>query len=209
MDSIKNIFCVGRNFVEHVHELKNVVPDAPVIFSKPTHAITKADGKIIELPSDKGVIHYEAELVVKLVTDYVPGATVDALIGEMTIGLDLTMREVQQRLKDKGYPWLLSKGFPHSAILGDFIKFPGLEACKEENFSLLINDNKVQEGNIQQMIFNLETLILFIGENIGLRQGDIIFTGTPSGVGVLKNDDYLTLKWGTEEVGDCTVKCNN
>src|SRR5699024_12618015 len=96
-----------------------------------------------------------------------------------------------------------------SSILGDFIKFHDLEACKEEHFSLLINDNKVQEGNIQQMIFNLETLILFIVENIRLRQGDIIFTGTPFGVGVLKNDDYLTLKWVTEEVCDCTVKCNN
>src|SRR5699024_12817840 len=97
----KNIFCVDRNFVEHVHELKNVGPDAPVIFSKPTHAITKADGKIIELPSDKGVIHYEEALVVRWVTDDVPGATVDALIGEMTIGLDVTMRELQQRLTYK------------------------------------------------------------------------------------------------------------
>jgi len=206
MNTIKNIYCVGRNYVEHIRELNNQVPESPVIFNKPTHAVVKANQHTIELPTNQGAIHYEVELVIKLANDYTPEASIHYLIHEMTVGVDLTLRDLQQNLKDKGYPWLLSKGFINSAILGEFIPFPDQMDLRKENFSLLINDSKVQEGNISQMIFDLETLIHFIGSNLGLKKGDIIFTGTPSGVNALHNNDELALYWGTQNLGACTIK---
>lgn len=205
MDDVKNIYCVGRNYVEHVKELKNKIPDDPVIFSKPTHALTKADGSTIVLPSDKGNIHYEVELVVHIAEKYSPEKTVDQMIDKMAVGLDLTLRDVQQKLKEEGYPWLLSKGFHNAAIITDFIPFPGEEKCAEENFSLSINDRVVQEGNISLMMFDLQTQLHYIGQNLGLDRGDIIFTGTPSGVGPLQHHDELSLFWGNEQLGSCTI----
>src|SRR5699024_4236558 len=117
MQTIKNIYCVGRNYVEHVHELGNVVPEEPVVFSKPTHAVVRADGGIINLPKDRGEVHYEAELVLKMGADYRVGITVDEIVSEMTVGLDLTLRDEQSKLKERAHPWLLSKGFPASAVL--------------------------------------------------------------------------------------------
>ncbi|MEI3605135.1 fumarylacetoacetate hydrolase family protein [Pseudogracilibacillus sp. SE30717A] len=205
MDTIRNIYCVGRNYVEHVKELKNKIPDQPVIFTKPTHALVKADGATIQLPKHQGEVHYEAELVIKIAEDYTPEKTVDQLVDEMAIGLDLTLRDVQQKLKEKGYPWLLSKGFRNSAIISEFIRFPGVDQCKKQNFALLINDEVVQEENITKMIFDLETLLHFIGKKLGLGKGDIIFTGTPSGVGALKHNDQLSLKWSQQELGTCVI----
>lgn len=208
MNTIQNIYCVGRNYVEHIKELNNQVPEKPIIFNKPTHALIQANHNIIELPANKGDIHYEAELVIKIANNYTPGASINHLIKEMTIGLDLTLRDIQQDLKKKGYPWLLSKGFYNSAILGRFIPFPDQIELEKESFSLFINNKKVQSGNVNQMIFNLETLIHFIGSNLGLNKGDIIFTGTPSGVSNLYNNDELDLYWGTESLGTCKVQFN-
>lgn len=203
---IKNVFCVGQNYMDHVKEQNNSIPDHPVLFSKPTNSIIKAENNEIKLPFDKGKIHYEAELVFKLAQDYSPDLSINELISEMTVGLDLTLREVQVELKRRGHPWLLSKGFPSSAILGKFISFPGLEKTKEGKFYLSINNVIVQDGNIKEMIFHLEELIHYIGGNLGLNKGDIIFTGTPSGVGALKNNDYLTLSWNANELGKCRIK---
>lgn len=205
MNTIKNIYCVGRNYVEHIKELNNQVPENPVIFSKPTHAAIKAANNIIELPVNNGSIHYEAELVIKVGNDYTPEASINDLIQEMTVGLDLTLRDLQQELKDNGYPWLISKGFNHSAVLGEFIPF-SLSDLTTDNFLLLINNTKVQEGNINHMIFDLETLIHFIGSNLGLKKGDLIFTGTPSGVSALHNNDKLEFYLGARCLGTCTVK---
>lgn len=206
MNAVKNIYCVGRNYVEHVKELQNKIPDHPVIFSKPTHALVKADGSTIQLPNDKGDIHYEAELVIHINEEYTPEKTVEQLVDKMALGIDLTLRDVQQQLKNEGYPWLLSKGFPNSAIITDFIPFPGVTQCTEKDFTLEINDAVVQVGNVSQMMFSIHTLIKYIGTNLGLNKGDIIFTGTPSGVGPLRDNDRLTLKWGDEILGHCTVK---
>ena len=206
MDEIKNIYCIGRNYVEHVHELGNIVPTSPVVFNKPTHAIVEANGQEIDLPSDKGEVHFEAELVIKMGQDNNPELPVQDLISEMTIGLDLTLRDVQSALKEKQHPWLLSKGFPNAAIIGKFIPFPGIEPCAKKDFRLFINDSLRQKGNIQHMIFPIGHLIRFIGENLGLKKGDIIFTGTPEGVGPLQDGDILSLLWEEEELGTCIVK---
>jgi|SRR5699024_2308554 len=206
METIKNIYCVGRNYVEHVHELGNMVPDQPVIFSKPTHALVKANHRTIQLPNDQGDIHYEAELVLKVGEDYQPDCSIDDVISEMTIGLDLTLRDVQNGLKEKAHPWLLSKGFKNSAVFGRFIPFPGIDECKKMKYFLYINNKKRQTGDISKMIFPIETLVHFIGKNLGLKKDDIIYTGTPEGVGPLQDGDEITMYWDEEVLGESKIQ---
>ncbi len=131
--------------------------------------------------------------------------TVDEIVDGMAIGIDLTLRDVQDVLKEKRYPWLLAKGFPNSAILSKFINFPEEEVCKKINFSLLKNGQQVQEGNIQNLLFGFQTIIDFCAKHFGLGKGDIIFTGTPEGVGPLENGDELTLLWGEDVLGRSIV----
>lgn len=201
MHTINNIYCIGRNYVEHIHELGNIVPEEPVVFSKPTHSLIAADGNVIKLPRERGDIHYETELVLKMGTDYYEGIRVDELVSEMTVGLDLTLRHVQDKLKEREHPWLLSKGFPNSAVLGRFIPFVGEKMCESSRFTLFKNDEQVQLGEINKMIFPLNQIVVFIGEHLGLKKGDIIFTGTPEGVGPLKQGDVITMKWVDEVLG--------
>lgn len=205
METIKNIYCVGRNYRAHAKELNNPVPTSPFLFSKPTHAVVEANGQVVSLPGDRGSVHYETELVLRIGKPYEKGMKVDEIVDGLAIGLDLTLRDVQDVLKEKRYPWLLAKGFLNSAILTKFIDFPGVEACKQTNFSLLINGSQVQEGNIQSLIFDFQTLIDFTAEHFGLGEGDIIFTGTPEGVGPLANGDELTLLWDEEVLGKSKV----
>src|SRR5699024_439576 len=107
---VNNIFCIGRNYVAHAHELGNAVPDEPLIFTKPPHALTTARGQTVYFPGNKGTIHYEAELVLQMGRDYEPHLSVDEMVSQMAIGLDLTLRDLQTTLKAKGHPWLLAKG---------------------------------------------------------------------------------------------------
>lgn len=205
METIRNIFCIGRNYVAHANELGNDVPTKPLIFTKPTNALATANGEMLHFPGDKGEIHYEAELVLKMGTDYDPNLTVDEMVNEMTIGLDLTFRDIQSELKAKGHPWLVAKGFPNAAIVGDFIPFPGEAICKTLQYTLAINDIIVQTGDSNKMIFPFAEQIHYIGRNIGLKKDDIIFTGTPEGVGPLEDGDKLVLKWHTTTLGTCHI----
>ncbi|HLR42547.1 MAG TPA: fumarylacetoacetate hydrolase family protein [Pseudogracilibacillus sp.] len=201
MQTIKNIFCIGRNYVAHAHELGNEVPTEPLIFTKPTHALTKAAGQTIDLPKNKGEVHYEAELVIKMGRDYAPHLSVDEMISEMTVGLDLTLRELQSMLKEKQQPWDLAKGFKHAAIVGEFIPFQGEDICRGKRFELKINDEQVQIGDMNKMIFSFSDMIHFIGEHLGLKKDDIIYTGTPEGVGPLHEGDGISLLWNGSSVG--------
>ena len=203
---VKNIYCIGRNYRLHAQELNNAVPTSPFLFGKPTHALAQANGQAILLPGDRGSVHYEAELVVHIARPYEPGLPLEELIDQMAIGLDLTLRDAQDELKKKGYPWLLAKGFPNSAVLTEWLPFEGLEATRTHDFTLERNGQEVQRGNIQDMIFDLPTILEFSAKHFGLGQGDIIFTGTPAGVGALANGDHLVLKWKEEKLGECTVK---
>lgn len=209
MEEIKNIFCVGRNYAAHAKELNNAVPTAPIFFSKPTHAVAEADGRLIALPGDAGAVHYETEWVVHIARPYEKGIEADDLIDKMALGIDLTLRDVQSRLKEKRHPWLLAKGFRQSAVLTRFIPFPGTEACKRIDFSLLKNGEEAQKGNIRQMIFDLQTLVDYCAEHFGLGEGDILFTGTPEGVGPVSNGDRFALKWGEETLGTFSVSLKN
>lgn len=206
MNSIRNIYCVGRNYALHAKELQNEVPTSPFLFSKPTHALVEAKGQEVILPGDRGSVHFEVELVVRIGRTYEPGMKVDDIVDRMAVGIDFTLRDVQSELKKKSYPWLLAKGFPNSALLSRFIAFPGVEACKKADFALLKNGEQAQLGNIGHMIFDLQTLIDFSAHHFGLGEGDIIFTGTPEGVGPISDGDRLSLVWDEQTLGECTIK---
>lgn len=205
--SVKNIYCVGRNYALHANELKNEVPTtSPFLFTKPTHALVEANGQVIILPGDRGSVHFETELVIYIGNSYEKGINVDELVDSMAVGIDFTLRDVQDELKKKGYPWLLAKGFRNSAVLSRFIDFPGVEECQKTDFALFLNGEKVQIGNIKDMVFDLRTIIEFTAYHFGLAKGDIIFTGTPQGVGPISDGDQMSLLLDGQVLGSCTIK---
>ncbi|WHY68951.1 fumarylacetoacetate hydrolase family protein [Neobacillus sp. SuZ13] len=206
MNAIQNIYCVGRNYKLHAQELNNEVPTSPFLFVKPTHSLILADGRDVKLPGDRGAVHYEVELIIHISKEYEKGMKVEELVDRIALGIDFTLRDVQSELKQKGYPWLLAKGFPNSGVLTKFIEFPGVEDCKKIDFSLMKNGEQVQRGNIKDMLFDLRTIIDFVALNFGLGKGDIIFTGTPAGVGAVLDGDRFSLNWGQEELGKFTAK---
>ena len=206
MDHIKNIYCIGRNYTDHVKELNNEMPDQPLIFSKPTHALTQAKNNLITLPGSQGAVDHEVEIVLEIDRAYEAGLSVDDLVSNMYVGLDLTLRDKQQNLKHSGLPWLLSKGFKNSAILSQALKFPTEATLRDKAFSLKVNDKVVQTGKINQMTFSLNTMIHYVAGYLGLRKGDLIFTGTPAGVGPLNNADQLQLIYDHEVISQCEIK---
>ena len=206
MEMIQNIYCVGRNYRLHAAELGNDVPTKPMIFDKPTHALAQAAGNEIELPGTRGELHYEAELVIHIARPYEAGVTLEQMVDKIALGIDFTLRDVQSDLKKAGHPWLLAKGFRNSAILTPFHPFPGVDALQNTDFSLLKNGEQVQRGKISDVIFDLMTIIAYISDNFGLDQGDIIYTGTPAGVGPIADGDVMTLVWGEESWGQFTAK---
>ena len=206
LNSIKNIVCVGRNYVQHAHELNNAVPQTPLLFTKPTHALAEANGREIIFPGDRGQIQYEVELVFHISRGYELGIKVDDLVDQMAIGIDFTLRDVQTDLKGKGYPWVLAKGFINSAVISPWLPFPGLKAMMNLDFSLDKNGQEVQRGNMKNMIFDLPTVIEYTAKHLGLGQGDIIFTGTPAGVGPVLDGDLFSCKLADKELGNCIIK---
>ncbi|MGG1659780.1 fumarylacetoacetate hydrolase family protein [Brevibacillus sp. NRS-1366] len=206
MEQIQNIYCVGRNYRLHAAELGNDVPTRPMIFDKPTHALAEAVGNEIELPGTRGEVHYEAELVLHIARPYEAGATLGQMVDKIALGIDFTLRDVQSELKKSGHPWLLAKGFKNSAILTPFRAFPGVDVLSSTDFSLLKNGEQVQCGNIGDVIFDMMTIISYIAENFGLDRGDIIYTGTPAGVGPIADGDVMTLVWGEEKWGHFTAR---
>lgn len=205
LNNIRNIYCVGRNYRAHAAELGNDVPDKPMIFTKPTHALVSMNSEFVKLPGDQGDIHYEGELVLHVSKPYSPGIKVDEIIDQFALGIDFTLRDVQSVIKKLGQPWLPAKGFLGSAPLTDFVPFSGAAALEKTDFQLLKNGAAVQIGNIKNMIFDLQTIIDFIAVNFGLGEGDLIYTGTPEGVGPTLHGDRLELRWGEQTLGAITV----
>ncbi|WP_058303484.1 fumarylacetoacetate hydrolase family protein [Gorillibacterium timonense] len=204
--SIQNLYCVGRNYRLHAEELGNAVPTEPMLFLKPSHAVIPADGRVIELPGDRGELHYEAEVVLRIGRRFERGMSVDELADGFALGIDFTLRDVQSTLKAKGQPWLPAKGFLRSAPIGVFRPFPGAEAAADIPFSLEKNGHIVQSGQIRDMIFSLQQIVDFTGERYGLGPGDLIFTGTPAGVGKADEGDRFELKWNGEIAGSFVVR---
>ncbi|TVR81662.1 MAG: FAA hydrolase family protein [Chitinophagaceae bacterium] len=196
------IICVGRNYIDHAHELNNPVPEKPVLFLKPDTAILKNNDDFY-YPEFSKDIHYEAELVVKIIKPgkYIKEEFAYRYFDSVTVGIDFTARDLQAECKQKSLPWEIAKAFDNSAAIGEWVEMKDLKAdFNNLNFNLLKNDKKVQIGNAADMIFNIEYLISYISTYFSLKKGDLIFTGTPSGVGPVKAGDKLTAFLEEKEV---------
>ena len=183
------ICCIGRNYVAHAKELGNEVPTDPVIFLKPETALLQAPASFI-YPSFSNDIHYECELVLRICKEAKNVSAEEAAnyYDAITAGIDFTARDLQQKLKTKGLPWEKAKAFDQSAVIGEWIAIP---ASPEIKFSLQKNNQTVQEGTTAHMIFNFNTIISHISAFFTLQPGDLIFTGTPAGVGPVAKGDIL------------------
>jgi 2-keto-4-pentenoate hydratase/2-oxohepta-3-ene-1,7-dioic acid hydratase in catechol pathway len=199
-ESIRNIYCIGRNYRAHAAELGNAVPSRPMLFSKPTHSLVPWKGDIV-LPGGRGEIHYETELVIRIGESIRSGREADRAIDGIAFGIDFTLRDLQSELKRAGHPWLAAKGFPNSAPITEFLPFPGTSALAEKDFALWKNGGLAQRGNVRGMIFGLQEIIDFTALHFGLGPGDLIFTGTPEGVGPVRSGDLLEVHWGGERLG--------
>lgn len=201
------ILCIGRNYVEHIQELNNERPDEPVIFSKPDTALIR-DNAPFYYPDFSQDIHHEVEIVLKISKE---GKSIDpkfahTYFDEVGLGIDFTARDLQTKLKTKGLPWELAKGFNGSAPISNFVPVANYPDLKNLNFGLQVNGEWKQKGNTSLMLFPFEYIISFISKFITLRKGDLIYTGTPKGVGPVKIGDRLTGTIENETFFDFEVK---
>lgn len=204
---IQNVYCIGRNYKLHALELGNEVPSEPMVFMKPSHAVTiLSPARSIPLPLHKGEVHHELEIVLRIGHKAEVGMTADEVVDSFALGIDFTLRDVQDVLKKKGHPWLPAKGVLHSGPVTSFHSYPGTESLKPSIFRLLRNGSVVQAGSAQDMIFSFDQIIAYIVEHYGLDEGDIIFTGTPAGVGPVQAGDQLELQWNSETWGTCQIE---
>jgi 2-keto-4-pentenoate hydratase/2-oxohepta-3-ene-1,7-dioic acid hydratase in catechol pathway len=186
------IIAIGRNYAEHARELNNAVPTEPVVFMKPDTALVKGD-KPFFYPDFSTDIQHEVEIVLKIcrVGKNIAGEFAGRYFDELTVGIDFTARDLQARAKEKGLPWEKAKSFDNSAPVGRFIGKNTLPDIRAIRFGLDINGIRVQEGNTADMIFSFEYLVAYVSRYFTLQMGDLIFTGTPAGVGPVRPGDRL------------------
>jgi 2-keto-4-pentenoate hydratase/2-oxohepta-3-ene-1,7-dioic acid hydratase in catechol pathway len=201
------VIAVGRNYIEHARELKNPVPTKPVIFLKPDTAVLK-NNRDFYYPEFTKNIHHEVEVVVQICKEgkHVEEKFAKNYYDKVGLGIDFTARDIQQEHKEKGLPWELAKAFDHSAPISYLFPKEKYESIHKLPFFLEINGIKVQEGNTADMIFSIEKLISFISKYITLRKGDLLFTGTPAGVGPITIGDHIVGYLDKEAVLDFHVK---
>jgi len=187
------IICIGRNYADHAREFGNEVPEQPVFFLKPDTSIIVKNRPFF-YPDFSSEIHYETEIVIKInrLGKNIRKKFAHRYYKELTVGIDLTARDLQRACKKNGQPWEIAKGFEGSAPLGKFISKDKFEDIYNLNFSLQINGENKQFGNTKDMIFDFEDLISYISRFFTLKMGDLIFTGTPVGVGPVQIEDRLT-----------------
>lgn len=186
------IICVGRNYSDHIKELKNEVAEEPVIFFKPDTALLKNNSPFY-LPDFSNNVQHEIEIVLKISREgkNIQEKFAHKYYNEIGLGIDFTARDLQEKAKEKGLPWALAKGFNGSAPVSEFIPKEKIRNVENINFSLKLNNEIKQSGNTSQMIFSFDYIISFISRYITLKNGDLIFTGTPSGVSAVKAGDKL------------------
>ena len=203
--NLKRIFCIGRNYAEHIKELGNAPDVAFVLFMKPPSCVVPA-GQTLTLPRGKGSVHHEAELVVALTGGGADIAEDAALshISHLTLGLDLTLRDLQNELKKKGSPWELAKAFENAAPLGDWVPYKD-QTLQDLEFQFKVNGALRQHGKTGDMLFSVARQIHILSRTWALQDGDIIYTGTPSGVGPLVPGDRLLLE--SEGIGRFEWNC--
>jgi 2-keto-4-pentenoate hydratase/2-oxohepta-3-ene-1,7-dioic acid hydratase in catechol pathway len=186
------IVCIGRNYSEHAKELNNAVPDEPVIFMKPKSALV-LPGKPVYYPEFTDDLHYECELVVRINKNgkFIQEKFAHKYYNEVSVGLDFTARDVQQRQKTKGLPWEIAKAFDNSAVVGSFVPVTESTDMNNISFQLMMNNKVVQHGNTGDMIFSVNQIIAYVSQYFTLNIGDLIYTGTPAGVGPVTLQDKL------------------
>lgn len=185
------IFCIGRNYGEHARELNNEIPEAPVIFMKPPTAILK--GNDFYMPEFSSDMHYECELVYRICKNgkHIAPQFAHKYVDAVTAGIDFTARDVQSAQKKKGLPWEIAKAFDQSAVVGPFTPLQELTNADNIHFSLNKNGARVQDGHSRDMLFAVDQLIAYLSTYFTLQQGDLLFTGTPAGVGPVAIGDTL------------------
>jgi 2-keto-4-pentenoate hydratase/2-oxohepta-3-ene-1,7-dioic acid hydratase in catechol pathway len=189
------LICAGRNYAEHIEELKNNRPESPVLFIKPDSAILPKEQDFF-IPEFSDRIHYEVELLVKIkkVGKHINEAFAPRYYDEISLGIDFTARDLQDELKSKGLPWEKAKGFDGAAVIGKWLPKASFRDLGNLNFTLEKNGGIVQEGNTAHMLWNIDQLIAYASTFFTLKKGDILFTGTPAGVGQVAPNDYLSGK---------------
>lgn len=195
--AVHNIYCIGRNYEEHAKELGNPVPKGePIVFLKTSSCLRPLSGGPLAFPDD--VFHHEAELVLRIGQHVPMGRSIGwETIDAVSLGLDMTRREIQTGLKAKGLPWTTAKSFAGSAIVAPFIHTSELGGQTAFEFTLDINGERKQSGHTNQMIFDVQTILTWLSSFNVLLPGDLVFTGTPSGVGPMRKGDAFTLELKT------------
>lgn len=201
------IFCIGRNYAKHAKELGNDVPTEPIVFMKPPTALLKSPCDFY-LPDFSNNVQHEVELVLRVCKNgkHIAEKFAHKYYDQITVGIDITARDLQNKLKNEGSPWEICKGFDGSAPLGEFLLLSELNSSLDNiNFSLTKNGQQVQIGNTRDLIFSFDVLISYISNYFTLQQGDLIFTGTPEGVGKIAVGDDLRAFIGERELLRCKV----
>jgi 2-keto-4-pentenoate hydratase/2-oxohepta-3-ene-1,7-dioic acid hydratase in catechol pathway len=201
------IIAIGRNYAEHIEELKNERPSAPVVFLKPDTALLKNNSPFYH-PDFSENIHHEVELVLKISKEgkHIQKKFAERYYEEIGIGIDFTARDLQDNCKAKGLPWEIAKAFNGSAPVGEFLPVSGFKNLNDINFHLLINGQEKQKGNTSMMLFDFATIIEYVSRFFTLKKGDLIYTGTPAGVGKVNIGDRLEAFIEDQKLLDFEVK---
>lgn len=199
------IICIGRNYAKHAAELKNEIPSAPVVFMKPPTALL-VNEKPFYYPEFTTDLHYECELVIRVAKNgrHVQKQFAHEYYDEVSLGIDFTARDLQTKCKEKSHPWEIAKGFDHSAVLGDWR--PLTKDIQDINFELMKNGALVQSGHTGNMLFPVDDIIVYVSKFFKLQMGDMIYTGTPEGVGPVAIGDTLEGYLEGEKILHCDVK---
>lgn len=201
------IICIGRNYIDHARELNNDVPENPVFFMKPDSALVIRNRPFF-YPEFSKDVHHELELVIRIqrLGRSIPENFAYRYYSELALGVDFTARDLQSEMKKKGLPWEIAKGFDYSAPVSEFLPLSDYEDISDINFHLDLNGKTVQKGNSRDMIFTFDQIISYVSRFMTLKTGDLIFTGTPAGVGPVKINDRIECFLGEKKMMDFFVK---
>lgn len=201
------IICIGRNYSEHAKELNNAVPTEPVFFLKPDTAVLVNNNPFF-IPDFSNDIHYECEIIIRInrLGKNIQKEFAHRYYSEIALGIDFTARDLQQQQKEKGLPWEKAKAFDGSAMVGNFVAIESLKNKNNIEFTLSKNGEQVQHGFSKDMLFDFDTIIAYVSQFFTLKIGDLIFTGTPAGVGPVKADDVLEARLEGEKNFSLKIK---
>ncbi|HRW63748.1 MAG TPA: fumarylacetoacetate hydrolase family protein [Bacteroidales bacterium] len=201
------IIAIGRNYIDHAKELNNPVPKEPIFFLMPETALLRNNQPFF-YPDFSSDIHYELEIVIKLnrLGKTISKKYAPRYYSEIALGIDFTARDLQQKCKEKGLPWEISKSFDGAAPISQFVSLDKFESINNINFRLELNGKIVQQANTSEMIFPVDELISYVSQFMTIKIGDLLFTGTPAGVGPVKIGDRLTAYLEDEKMLDFVVK---